>query len=90
MLMGIKLQAKPTREQKYILSKWMGCARFIWNAKCEEERYYTRFARRYFPIGTYAPVDQKYSQFKNKMLSPWLYEVPSQILRNSASTWHDT
>lgn len=90
MLMGIKLQAKPTREQKYILSKWMGCARFIWNAKCEEERYYTRFARRYFPIGTYAPVDQKYSQFKNKMLSPWLYEVPSQILRNSASNWHDT
>lgn len=90
MLMGIKLQAKPTEVQKRILSQWMGCARFIWNGKCEEERYYTRFARKYYPLDTYAPVDQKYSQFKNKELSPWLYEVPSQVLRNSATNWYDT
>ncbi|MBW2648058.1 MAG: helix-turn-helix domain-containing protein [Deltaproteobacteria bacterium] len=32
--MGIKLQARPTEDQKLILSQWMGCARFIWNGKC--------------------------------------------------------
>lgn len=88
--MGIKLQANPTDYQKQVLSQWMGCARFIWNAKCEENLYYTRFACKYFPLKTYAPVDQQYAQFKNKELSPWLYEVPSQILRNSASNWYDT
>jgi len=80
MLMGIKLQAKPNDMQKQALSQWMGCSRCIWNAKCEEERYYTRFARKYFPIGTFAPINQQYSQFKNKELSPWLYQVPSQIV----------
>ena len=58
---------------------------FLWNAKCEEERYYSTFARKYYPIGTYAPIDQTTSQFKNKLLTPWLYDCPSQILRNSAS-----
>ena len=90
MLLGIKLQATPTKEQKESLSQWMGCARNIWNGKCSEECYYTRFARNYYPLGTYAPVDQKYSHFKNKELTPWLYDVPSQILRNSASNWYKT
>lgn len=90
MLFGISLKANPTHEQRLILSKWMGCARFIWNAKCQEENYHTKFARKYFPIGTYAPIDQKYSHFKNKELSPWLNDVPSQILRNSAVNWYNT
>ncbi|WP_286397328.1 helix-turn-helix domain-containing protein [Acinetobacter towneri] len=36
MLTGIQLRAYPTNHQKLILSQWMGCARFIWNAKCDE------------------------------------------------------
>jgi putative transposase len=90
MLLGIRLKANPTAKQKEILSQWMGCARFIWNAKCEEHKYYTAFAKKYFPIGTYAPIDQKTSQFKSKELSPWLYDCPSQILRNSAFNWFQT
>lgn len=84
MLTGIKLRANPTSHQKLILSQWMGCARSIWNAKVEEERYYRTYARKYCTIGTYAPIDQTTSQFKSKELSPWLSECPSQILRNSA------
>ncbi len=34
-----------------------------------------------------APLDQAYAQFKDRELTPWLYEVPSQILRNGAVRW---
>ncbi len=68
----------------------MGCDRFIWNAKCDEQKYLLAYARRYLPIGTFPPVDQKFSQYKSKELSPWLYDCPSQILRNSASRWYNT
>jgi putative transposase len=90
MLLGIQFAARPTSQQKQILSQWMGCARLIWNAKCDEERYYTTFARKYYPIGTYAPIDQTTAQFKNKELTPWLYQCPSQILRNAAVNWYQT
>lgn len=89
MLMGIRLQAHPTVQQKSTLSQWMGCARFIWNAKCDEDRYLRTFARKYMPIGSYA-ADQTTSQFKSKELSSWLSECPSQILRNSAVNWFNT
>jgi putative transposase len=90
MVTGIKIRALPTESQKEVLSRWMGCSKFIWNAKCGEERYFSTFARKYMPVGTYAPVDQTYSQFKSNELSPWLSECPSQILRNSASNWYST
>lgn len=75
--------------QKQTLSQWMGCARFIWNAKCEDDEYLTLFAKRYLPIGTYPPINQTYSQYKTE-ISPWLSNVPSQILRNSAVNWYQT
>ncbi len=90
MLMGIRFQAKPTEEQKLILSQWMGCARFIWNAKCEEDKYLSTYARKYLPIGTYANINQSYSQYKDKELSPFLFKCPSGILRNTVSNWSDT
>ena len=90
MLLGIRLKANPTECQKQILSQWMGCARLIWNAKCDEEHYYTTFARKFFPIGTYAPIDQTTSQFKDKTLTPWLFACPSQIIRNAAVNWYQT
>jgi putative transposase len=90
MLTGIRIKANPTGHQRQILSRWMGCARFVWNAKCDENRYYSVYARKYCAVGTFAPVDQQYSHFKNDELSPWLSECPSQILRNSASNWFDT
>ncbi|EFU6042205.1 MULTISPECIES: RNA-guided endonuclease InsQ/TnpB family protein [Klebsiella] len=90
MLTGIKLRANPTPAQRQTLSQWMGCARFIWNAKCDEERYYRTFARKYYPIGTFAPVDQTAAHFKDAELSPWLSSCPSQILRNAAVNWYQT
>ncbi len=68
----------------------MGCARFIWNAKCDEHRYYSIYTRKYFPLGTYAPVDQKAAQFKSKKLTSWFYQYPGQIIRNSATNWCNT
>jgi putative transposase len=90
MLMGIKLQAHPTEEQKLTLSQWMGCARFIWNAKCEEHKYFNIFARKYHPTGVYAPIDCSYAQYKSDELSPWLKECPCNILRNVANRWFFT
>jgi len=73
------IKGKSNQSPKLTLSQWMGCARHIWNAKCEEERYYTTFARKYCPIGVYAPIDQKTSQFKSKELTPWLYDVLARL-----------
>ena len=90
MLMGIKLQAHPTEVQKLILSQWMGCARTIWNAKCQEDKYLNTFARKYLPINTYPKPDQAFAQYKNDDLTPWLSQCSSQILRNSAVNWYQT
>jgi putative transposase len=90
MLTGIRLKASVTDHQRLILSQWMGCARFIWNGKCDEYRYHSSYARKYCPVGIFAPVDQQYSQFKSDDISPWLSDCPSQILRNSASNWFNT
>lgn len=90
MIAGIRLKAHPTVAQRKVLAQWMGCAKTIWNAKCEDERYHARFARKYYPIGTYAPIDQSFAQYKHPELTPWLSDCPSQILRNSATNWYKT
>lgn len=90
MLTGIKLRAYPTEHQRLILSQWMGCARYIWNAKCIENKYYSTFARKYCSIDVFAPVDQTTSQFKDEELSPWLKNCPFSILGHSATNWYST
>lgn len=89
MQTGIRYKAYPTAEQAEVLSQWIGCARVIWNAKCDEDRYLRTFARKYLPIKTYAQPDKSYSQYKTE-LTPWLKDCPSQILRNSAAIWANT
>tara|TARA_Y100001936_G_C16040377_1_gene651191 strand:- start:11 stop:1369 length:1359 start_codon:yes stop_codon:yes gene_type:complete len=90
LLTGIKFQAKPSSVQASVLRQWQGCQKFIWNAKCDEDKYLRAFARKYLPIGTYPEPDQSYSQYKDKALSPWLYDCPSQILRNGTTNWYNT
>lgn len=90
MITGITLQAHPTPFQKRVLSQWMGCARFIWNAKCEEDHYLCTFSNRYLAVGSFPQVNAQYSRFKDRELSPWLFECPSQVLRNAASSWYFT
>ena len=64
----------------------MGCQRLIYNAKVEEDRYFRTFSRKALAlVDLQPPVDQQYAQFKSKELTPYLYEVPSQILRNGAT-----
>lgn len=89
MLTGIRYKATPTDHQARTLAQWIGCARMIWNAKCDEDRYLRAFARKYLPVGTYPKPDKAYSQYKTE-LTPWLKECPSQILRNSATIWAQT
>jgi putative transposase len=85
MQCGVRFSAKPAPELRQMLAQWMGCQRFIYNAKVGEERYFRTFQRNTLALtGVYPPSDQRYSQFKDKELTPFLYEVPGEILRNGA------
>lgn len=83
---GIKFRCYPTEEQKLHLSRWIGCQRVIYNAKVAEDRYFRTLSSKSLSLtGIMPPVDQKYSQFKSRELTQYLFEVPSQILRNGAT-----
>ena len=85
---GQKFQIKPTKSQASALLKWIGCQRFIYNAKVQDDRYFRSFARNALQhTGNYPPVDQKYSQYKAE--AAFLKEVPSQVLRNGAVRWFE-
>ena len=87
MLKGIRLQAHPTDHQKKLLSQWMGCARYIWNAKTREEKEQRVILGKQ---DIYPKIDQSYAHLKNKEKTPWLFDLPSVILRNSISNWYTT
>jgi putative transposase len=87
MQMGNRFRCYPTPAQAKTLLGWIGCQRAIYNAKCAEDRYFRSFARKSLThAGEFAPIDQQYSQFKTE-LTPWLSDVPSQILRNGVYKW---
>jgi len=87
MITGIRLQAHPTKEQQKVLSQWMGCARHIWNVKTNEDKEQRKLMA---DQDSYPRIDQSYAHFKNKEETPWLFDVPSVILRNSIANWHKT
>lgn len=88
MQIGNRFRCYPTGPQAQVLLRWIGCQRFIYNAKVSEDQYFRRFARKSLGLaGQYAPIDQQYSQFKSDELTPWLNDVPSQVLRNGAVLW---
>lgn len=89
MLTGIRYKAYPSDQQASVLSQWIGCARVIWNAKCNEDEYLRTFSRKYLPAGTFPEISKQYAHFKSEETA-WLKKCPSQILRNSATIWHDT
>lgn len=90
MLTGIKTHFTPSPELAETLSQWIGCARVIYNAKCDEDTYLRKFAAKYLPVGTYPEVNKAASHFKDDSLTPWLSDCPSQIIRNSATIWANT
>lgn len=87
MQTGYRFRLYPSREQVSILWRWIGCQRFIYNAKVSEDRYFRAFARKSLQhVGLHAPQDQQYSHFITEQTT-WLREVPSQVLRNGAVRW---
>jgi putative transposase len=82
---GNRYRWYPTRAQKCALPQAIGCQRFVYNAKTEEDRYYRGYARK-FASNVYAPTDQEYSRFIGPQTA-WLKDVPSQVLRNGATKW---
>jgi putative transposase len=87
---GVKFTLCPTRTQAATLSRWIGCQRAIYNAKVDEDRYFWGFAKKAVSLaGTRSPIDACYAQLKDPGLTPWLFAVPSQILRNGACRWLD-
>jgi putative transposase len=87
MQIGNRFRCYPTPAQAKTLLAWIGCQHFIYNAKVREDRYFRCFARKSLAhTGQFAPIDQQYSHFKTD-LTPWLEQVPSQILRNGAVLW---
>ena len=91
MFCGVKFPCHPTPVQANTLMRWMGCDRVIWNAKVDESNYYRKFALKFHPREHYyATQDQSYSQFKSSELTPYLSQVPSQVLRNAAVRWYQT
>jgi putative transposase len=84
---GHRFRCDPTPAQEQTLLRWIGCQRFIYNAKVSEDRYFRAFARKALNLtGQHAPIDQKYRQFIGPDTT-WLREVPSQVLRNGAVRW---
>ncbi|SCC93027.1 transposase [Thiomonas sp. X19] len=87
MQTGFRFRCYPTAAQEQTLLRWIGCQRFIVNAKVREDRYFRTFARKSLQhTGQYAPQDQQYAQFISEETA-WLREVPSPILRNGAVRW---
>lgn len=87
MQTGFRLRCYPTPEQAVLLLRWIGCQRWIYNAKVGEDRYFRTFARKSLQhAGMYAPVDGAYAHFITGETA-WLREVPAQLLRNGAASW---
>ncbi len=89
---GIRFQALPTLDMRLLLSRWIGCQRVIYNGKVAEDKLFAaqrRMRHASGEVGVKTPLDRCYAQFKDASLTPWLSEVPSQILRNGADRWMD-
>lgn len=86
-MQGYRFRLYPNAERAQALLRWIGCQRWIYNAKCSEDRYFRTFARKSLQhTGQHPPVDGTYSHFITEE-TQWLREVPSQVLRNGAASW---
>ena len=89
---GVRFLALPEPWQMAILMHWIGCQRHIYNQKVEEDLLHASMRRLALRTGPWeavdTPIDRSYSQFKDRELTPWLYDVPSQVLREGTYRWH--
>ncbi len=81
---GVRFYAQLDEALSQVLPRWVGCQRVIYNAKVEEDHLFAAQRRLVLRDGPQAvvhtPLDQCYSHFKDDELTPWLSEVPSQVL----------
>lgn len=91
-----KFRMYPTDAQKEVLRAWEGCARFVYNAKREQDCY-EWWLRRHAILSpswmesdpmqdTQAGIDQRFSHLKTEQ-TQFLCHVPSQVLRNAATQY---
>lgn len=95
MSTGFRFRAYPSDAVARVLLRWIGCQRFIYNAKVREDQYHRSFQRKALALaGRWAPVDQAYAHFIGDgngcegASTTWLREVPSHVLRNGAVRWY--
>ena len=90
MQIGYRTRCYPDREMDAFLTFCVNAVRGLKNAKTADEQYqfWLRKTAILSPSWT-GPnpeaewvINQCYSQYKDKDLSPWLFSVPSQLLRN--------
>ncbi|ABM38471.1 RNA-guided endonuclease InsQ/TnpB family protein [Polaromonas naphthalenivorans] len=91
---GVRFLALPNPQQAATLRRWIGCQRHIFNAKVEEDRLFVAQRRMMLREDADAvirtPLDRLYAQFKDDHLTPWLSDVPSQVLREGTYRWFNT
>ncbi len=90
MQIGFRTRCYPRPKLAGVLAQWTGCQRVAGNAKDAEVNFLLWLRKRAIlspswtdpdPQTESFPLDQTFSHFKTEQ-TPWLSEVPSQILRN--------
>ncbi|MDO8418087.1 MAG: transposase [Agitococcus sp.] len=91
---GVRFPASPTPEQAVALSRWIGSQRFIYNGKVNEDKLHAAQRRMALKQPSESsvdtinvPIDSSYTQFRTAELSPWLAEIPSQVLRQGVGRY---
>jgi putative transposase len=96
MQVGYRTRCYPDLEMDGFLTFCVNAVRGLKNAKTADEQYQFWLRKTAIlspswtgpnPEGEWV-IDQCYSQYKDKDLSPWLYAVPSQLLRNRIVEHH--
>ena len=87
MITGRKFQIHPSAAQAKLLRGWIGCQRYIYNAKVDDMRYQLRlralYKAQYPDVETpFIDFSQDYSKHTKEV--DFLKAIPSQILRNGA------
>ena len=95
-MVGWKSRAYPSPSLAVDLSAWVDGARSLNNGKTADEQYQFWLRDRAILSPSWAGpspqgervIDQTYSQYKDRERSPWLYGIPSQVLRNRTVEHH--
>jgi len=87
MSTGYRFRAYPDDRVAGVLARWIGCQRFIKNAKVHEDRYYRAFQRRFAAFaGQHAPVDQAYAHLVGDGNAGALRDSSGDLVRHEADT----